>query len=318
MKWGLTMSYKGHRLPRISELTALAAAAQHSSFTRAAVELSLTQGAVSRAVAELEGRLGVRLFERIRQRVVLTDVGRRYFGEVRPLLEQLGTATHQVMAAPSGGETLNLAVLPTFATHWLMRHLPDYAAKFPRVTVNLSTRVRPFSFAEEPFDAAIHHGRPIWPGAITRHLMDESMLPMCSPAYRSKAALRKPADLRGATLIHQVTRPSAWAEWLEHAGVAPVNAFRGPTYDQFGMVAAAAAAGVGAALLPKFLVEQQLRERKLVLLFDLPLHTASAYYIVLPEGAPRKIATEFADWAEGRLRLATAPRSAPRDPLVGG
>ena len=301
------MSYRGHFLPRINELAAFAAAAQHSSFTRAAVELNLTQGAVSRAIAELEGRLGVRLFERIRQRVVLTDVGRQYFGEVRTLLEQLGTATHQVMAAPSAGETLNLAVLPTFATHWLVRQLPDYAAKFPRVTVNLSTRIRPFSFAEEPFDAAIHHGRPIWPGAITRHLMDESMLPMCSPAYRNKAALRKPENLRGATLIHQATRPSAWAEWFEHAGLAPANAFRGPTYDQFGMVAAAAAAGVGVALLPKFLVEQQLQERKLVLLFDLPLRTASAYYIVLPEGAPRKIANEFADWAAGRLRLGAAP-----------
>lgn len=303
------MSYKGHRLPRISELTAFAAAARHSSFTRAAVELSLTQGAVSRAVAELEGRLGARLFERIRQRVVLTDVGRQYFGEIRPLLEQLGTATHQVMATPAGGETLNLAVLPTFATHWLMHQLPDYAAKFPRVTVNLSTRIRPFSFAEEPFDAAIHHGLPIWPGAMTRHLMDESMLPLCSPTYRSRMGLRKPADLSGTTLIHQATRPSAWADWLEHAGLSPANAFRGPTYDQFGMVAAAAAAGVGVALLPKFLVEQQLQERKLVLLFDLPLYTESAYYIVLPEGAPRKIATEFADWATQRLRPALVAQS---------
>lgn len=295
------MSYRGHFLPRINELAAFAAAAQHSSFTRAAVELSLTQGAVSRAIAELEGRLGIRLFERIRQRVVLTDVGRQYLGEVRPLLERLGTATHQVMAAPSAGESLNLAVLPTFATHWLVRHLPDYAARFPRVTVNLSTRVRPFSFADEPFDAAIHHGRPIWPGAITRHLMDESMLPMCSPAYRTRAGLAKPTDLRGATLIHQATRPTAWALWLEHAGLTPAHAFRGPTYDQFGMVAAAAAAGVGVALLPKFLVEQQLQERKLVLLFDLPLDTASAYYIVMPEGAPRQVVNDFADWVAGRL-----------------
>lgn len=296
------MAYRGQVLPRINELTAFAAAARHSSFTRAAVELSLTQGAVSRAVAELEGRLGVRLFDRIRQRVVLTDVGRKYCGDVQALLEQLGTATHQVMSAPCGGETLNLAVLPTFATHWLIRQLPDYAARFPRVTVNLSTRIRPFSFVDEPFDAAIHHGRPIWPGAVTRHLMDESMWPMCSPAYRSRAGLVKPADLRGVTLIHQATRPSAWADWLEQAGQASENAFRGPTYDQFGMVAAAAAADVGVALLPKFLVEQQLEERKLILLFDTPLHTASAYYIVLPEGSPRKTVRDFADWAAQRLR----------------
>ena len=140
--------------------------------------------------------------------------------------------------------------------------------------------------------------------------MDESMLPMCSPAYRVKLRLRRPADLSGATLIHQATRPSAWAEWLEHAGLTAADAFRGPTYDQFGMVAAAAAAGMGVALLPRFLVEQQLQEGKLVLLFDLPLRTASAYYVVLPESAPRKIASDFADWAAACLRVAVGRREA--------
>lgn len=297
-----SMTYRRRFLPRMSELAAFVAAARHSSFTHAAVDLNCTQGAVSRAIAELEGRLGVQLFDRVRQRVVLTDAGRQYVGEVEASLDRLGAASYQIMAAPTGGETLNLAVLPTFATHWLVRHLPDFTTRFPRVTVNLSTRIRPFSFVEEPFDAAIHHGRPIWPGATTRHLMNESMLPMCSPGYRAKASLRKPADLRRATLIHQATRPSAWAEWFEQAGLAKADAFRGPTYDQFGLVAAAAAAGMGAALLPGFLVEQQLQERKLVLLFDQPLHTASAYYVVLPEGAPRRVASDFADWATARLR----------------
>jgi LysR family glycine cleavage system transcriptional activator len=297
------MARQGRFLPRMNELMAFAAAARHASFTGAAVELSLTQGAVSRAIAELEGRLGVRLFERIRQRVVLTDAARQYFGDVRALLEQLGAATRQVMAAPPGGETLNLAVLPTFATHWLVHHLPDFLAAFPRVTVNLSTRIRPFSFAEEPFHAAIHHGGPIWPGGTTRHLMAESMLPVCSPAYQAKAALRRPSDLRRATLIHQATRASAWAEWYEQAGLVAADAWRGPTYDQFGMLSAAAAAGIGVALLPRFLVEEQLQERKLLLLFDRPLQTSSAYYLVLPESSPRKIASDFADWAAGRLRL---------------
>src|SRR6185437_8772344 len=141
------MGHAGRYLPRMNELMAFAAAARHSNFTNAAVELSVTQGAVSRAIAELEAHLGVRLFDRIRQRVVLTDSGRQYFGEVRALLEQLGAATRQVMAAPPGAEILNLAVLPTFATHWLVHHLPEFVAKFPRVTVNLSTRIRPFSFA---------------------------------------------------------------------------------------------------------------------------------------------------------------------------
>ena len=291
------MSSGDRFVPRMSELVAFAAAARHSSFTRASEELSLTQGAVSRAIAELEGRLGARLFERIRQRVTLTDVGRRYFGEVSELLEKLGAATRHVMAAEPGGQILNLAVLPTFATQWLVRHLPAFAARFPRVTVNLSTRIRPFSFDDEPFDAAIHHGTAIWPGATTRHLMDESMLPMSSPAYRATRALRKPADLRNATLIHQATRARAWAQWHEQAQLPTEGAFRGPTYDQFAMVAAAAAAGLGVALLPRFLVEQQMNEGKLVQLFNLPLRTASAYYIALPETGAKRIAADFAEWA---------------------
>ncbi|HVW68408.1 MAG TPA: LysR substrate-binding domain-containing protein [Steroidobacteraceae bacterium] len=297
----------GSRLvPRMNELLAFEAAARHLSFTSAAVELSLTQGAVSRAIGELEGRLGVRLFERVRQRVVLTDAGRAYFGEVRGLLEQMSAATRRVMAAEPGGEVLNLAVLPTFATAWLVRHLPGFLAKFPHVTVNLGTRIRPFSFDEEPFDAAIHHGRPIWPGATTRHLMDESMLPMTSPAYRAAKALRRPADLRRATLLHQATRPSAWAQWHEQAGLPTRSVFRGPTYDQFAMVAGAAAAGIGVALLPNFLVEQPLSEGKLELLFAVPLSTASAYYVVLPEKGAKRIAREFADWAAESLRTACA------------
>src|SRR5690349_2891080 len=110
-------------LPRMNELLAFATAARHLSFTSAAVELNLTQGAVSRTIAELEARLGVRLFERVRQRVVLTDVGRQYFQEIRALLEQLSNATHQAVAAKPGLDILNLAVLPTFATQWLVHRL---------------------------------------------------------------------------------------------------------------------------------------------------------------------------------------------------
>jgi LysR family glycine cleavage system transcriptional activator len=302
---GLVMVDRNRFLPPLHELNAFAAAARHSSFTSAAVELNLTQGAISRSIGELETRLGVRLFERIRQRVVLTDIGRHYFAEVKTLLENLGAATQQVMAAQPGSAIFNLAVLPTFATHWLVRQLPDFAVRRPHVTVNLTTRLRPFSFLDETFDAAIHHGRPVWPGAVTRHLMDESMLPMSSPALRAKLKLRKPSDLHKTTLLHQATRPTAWAQWHDQAGLGTANAFRGPTYDQFAMVAAAAAVGMGVALLPKFLVEQQLEEGTLVLLFDLPLRTGSAYYIVLPESA-RSVAVDFADWAAARLTTSNA------------
>jgi len=285
-------------LPKMHELLAFAAAAHHANFTGAARELNLTQGAISRSIAELEARLGVTLFQRVRRRVVLTDSGRQYVKEVQAMLEQLGGATHRVMASP-GAQILNLAVLPTFGTQWLVRQLPDFSLHFPQVTVNLATRIRPFAFAEEAFDAAIHHGQPVWPGAVLHHLMDETLWPVASPKYAGSALLR-PGDLRKATLLHQATRLGAWAEWHERAGLPTKDAYRGPVYDQFGMVAAAAAAGLGVGLLPEFMVEEQLRTRDLVALFDLPLSTASAYYVAVPEGAHKRVADEFAAWAVRR------------------
>lgn len=291
------MSFERRMMPRLNELVAFEAAARHLNFTRAALELNLTQGAVSRSIGELEGRLDVRLFERVRRRILLTDSGKAYFDEIGKLLDQMSSATRRVMATEPGSEILNLAVLPTFATQWLIPHLPHFLAQFPRVTLNLATRIRPFLFADEPFDAAIHHGQSSWPGAITRHLMDESMLPMSSPAYRAAKAIRAPADLRHATLIHQSTRPHAWAQWHEQAGLATHAVFRGPTYDQFAMAAAAAAAGIGVALLPRFLVEQQVSEGKLEQLFEQPLRTSSAYYIAWPETGAKDVARQFAQWA---------------------
>lgn len=288
-------------IPSTSELLAFEAAARHESFTRAAVELNLTQGAISRSVDMLEKRLHVQLFERVRQRIVLTDSGRAYFNEVHELLEQVSSATHRLSAIEPGGEILNLSVLPTFGTHWLIQRLPAFQAEHTKVVVNLTSRIRPFSFEHEPFDAAIHHGQASWPGAVTQHLMDETMVPMCSPGYRSAKSLRKPADLARATLIHASTRPSAWADWHEQAGLQARTAYRGPSHDQFSMVAAAAAAGMGVALLPSFLVEQQIRERKLERLFDLPLSTGSAYYVVLPETGTKPIAKTFAAWLSALL-----------------
>lgn len=286
----------------MNELVVFEAAARHLNFTRAAIELNLTQGAVSRSIGELEQRLGVRLFERARGRIVMTDAGRTYGDEIRRLLGDVRSATWRMMASEPGGEVFNLAVLPTFATQWLIRHLPDFRSKFPAVTVNVATRIRPFSFEAEPLDAAIHHGRATWPGAITRHLMDESMFPMSSREYRAAMGLRTPRDLRKATLIHQSTRLDAWAGWHAQAGLSAQACFHGPTYDQFSMTAAAAAAGLGVALLPQYLVERQVAENRLEVLFDLPLRTASAYYLVIPETGAKAVAHEFGGWLATLLR----------------
>jgi LysR family glycine cleavage system transcriptional activator len=289
-------------VPPLSELLAFESAARHASFTRAAADLNLSQAAISRAVRMLEERLGVRLFERVRQRVVLTRPGEAYWREVQPLLQQLDEATRRLATSAAAGATLNLAVLPTFATRWLIPRLPEFLAERPGLTINLATRLAPFDFAGERFDAALHHGHAAWAGATTHLLMRETMIAVCSPAFRTRNAIADEADLAGLPLLHQSTRPEAWANWFEGGGLGLEHAHHGPVLDQFEMIAAAASAGLGAALLPRFLVEQELASARLEILFPRPLQMSSGYFLAIPEEEGGEAVEAFRAWLVARAR----------------
>lgn len=310
------MSFRNDRvrhrfLPSISTLTAFEAAARHQSFSRAATELHLTQGAVSRQIRHLEEQIGLDLFERVRQRVVLTDGGRLYLAEIRPLLQALSDATQRAMTYAGGAGSIQLAVLPTFATRWLMPRLPDFLARFPDITINFISRIAPFDFAAEPLDAAIHYGDPVWPGAICEHLMDEEVVPVCSPAFRDRHALDRPERLAGVVLLQQSTRPHLWDEWLALAGASHPSPFRGPRFEQFTMIAEAAAAGLGVGLVPRFFVEEEVAQGRLVLPFDRPMCSDKAYYVVYPEAkAGGGAVTAFARWIVAAAHAAPQPPSA--------
>ncbi len=291
-------------LPPIANLLAFEAVARHASMSRAAAELHLTQSAVSRAVSQLEAQLGIALFHRVRQRVVLSDAGRIYAADVRALLQQLADAAQNVMSLSSGGQ-LNLAVLPTFGTRWLIPRLGDFLAQQPGVNVNFATRIEPFDFAQGPLDAAIHFGAPHWAGAVCEYLMHEEVVPVCSPSYQRQHGIADYADLAAVVLLQQSTRPTQWASWFEQVGAATPLALRGPRFEQFSMLAQAAVCGLGAALLPRFLVEQELQTGELVQLFAQALHNraanSDAYYLVYPESrAQLPLLRAFRDWLLGQ------------------
>lgn len=291
------MDTKRRHLPTIGELIAFDSAARHGSFTRAAAELSLAQSAVSRQIRSLEERLGVALFERVRRRVLVTPAGRTFHAEVREILAQVRDASQRAMAFTAGVQVINLAVLPTLATRWLLPRIPRFLDAHPNILINFSARITPFDFAVEPLDAAIMVSTGSWAGAKTHHLFDERMPPLASPGYCAAHSIERPEDLARATLLHQATRPTAWADWCAEGAVAIPNAFRGPRFEQFGMVAAAAAAGLGVALAPSFLVEDEVKSGRLVALFDRSLVTSSAYYLAIPEGRGGSPALrQFTDW----------------------
>jgi len=252
---------------------------------------------VSRQILQLEELLDVTLFERVRQRIVITDSGKIYLKDINRIMLDLKGSTSKIMACGGSVSILNLAVLPTFATQWLVPRLPNFVRKNPNATLNFATRTAQFDFETEPFDAAIHYGTASWPGAVTRHLMDEDTIAVCSPKFQAANRIRKPADLVGTTLLHQSTRAAAWAEWFAAVGVENSHPLRGPRFEQFAMIAQAAVYGLGVALLPKLLIEGELVSGKLSLLFSHSVRSADAYYVVVPEGKNSSpLVTAFTQW----------------------
>ncbi|GAA0786948.1 transcriptional regulator GcvA [Roseibium denhamense] len=298
-------------IPPADSLIAFECAARHLSFTRAAEELHLTQGAVSKQVRQLEDRLGVELFRRVRQRIVLTDAGRLYLHDIRGALENMTAATRQVMSYAGSADVLNLAVLPTFGTRWLAPRLAGFQKRFPDAGLNLSVRLQPFDFDEEPFDGAIHHGDPVWAGAIAERLFDEEVIPVASRAFRDRHDIRDPADLVRVPRLQLATRPLAWRQWFEHVGVETDAAFQGARFEQFVMISEAAIHNMGAALIPRFFVEAELASGRLVQLFDISLDQNTAYYFVYPEGRTmRPVVKTFRQWLMEEARTARTNREA--------
>lgn len=252
-------------LPSTAALAAFESAARHQSFTKAADELAVTQSAVCRQIGALEDFLGVKLFRRGSRGVVLTDAGRTYSRQVAARLDEVERDTLDLMAKGGQGGTLELAVVPTFGTRWLVPRLAGFARQHPDITVNLSARTRPFLFDDTPFDAAIGVGASVWPGAEGVFLLDEPLQPMTSPAcLQAHADRHGEVDFSRCTLLQLSTRPYAWRQWFEGRGLSVEGDMAGPRMELFSMLIEAAVQGMGVALLPRLLVGEELARGTLV------------------------------------------------------
>lgn len=268
-------------LPSLAQLTAFEAAARLGSFTGAAQELDLTQSAVSRQIRAMEERLGAALFERDRQRVVLTPQGDAYAREIGAALRQIANASLNLAANPGGG-ALSLAILPAFGTRWLAPRLAGFLRQHPGVTVNLTTWLGRFDFEAEQIDAAIDFGREPRADTGAAYLMEETVIPCASPELLARGAPSAPSDILEYPLLHMATRPRAWSRWLRTQGIA-AEPPPGIVFDQFATMAQAAMHGLGVALLPGFLVSEDLAAGRLVVAFDSSVTSHGAYRLVWPK-----------------------------------
>jgi DNA-binding transcriptional LysR family regulator len=288
------------KLPSTQTLACFEAAARHRSLTRAAQELALTQGAVSRQLAMLEEFLGLKLFRRAQHGIALTSAGEDYARKVAARLDALERDALDLMGRQGQGDYITLAAVPTFATRWLIPRLAQLSREQPDLNVHIDARTRPFLFAENEFDGAIYAGTPQqvhqWAGTHATLLLHEEVAPMCSPALLRGGKPLSPEALAKLPLLQQSTRPDAWRDWFTEQKVDAPMSMAGPRYELFSMQLAAASCGMGVALLPTLLVHAELAARTLVPACERKARPRRAYYLVQPDQPERAAVTRFKQW----------------------
>ncbi|MBI2771294.1 MAG: LysR family transcriptional regulator [Burkholderiales bacterium] len=291
-------------LPSLMALRCFDLSARHSSFTKAAQEVHLTQGAVSHQILGLEAQLGMMLFVRKRAGLELTAAGRAYWVEISAALRQIERATQNVVLNKGDGGALNLCVASSFATYWLMPRLAGFVGAHPEVTLNLSTHIGPVDFSTSPHDAAIEFCGGVEPGLCARLVLPLELRPYCAPSLlMRKGALAK--LLSRVPLIRHTTVPLAWEYWLQHAGlegaIPAQHLDGGPRYDLLSMALNGAIAGLGVALLPEYVAAGAVAARQIALVSNHAWASEKAYYLRYPEWKSDLIALRrFDQWLEGQ------------------
>ncbi|WP_432729983.1 transcriptional regulator GcvA [Variovorax sp. W6] len=296
------------KLPPLNTLPCFDAAARHLSFSKAAQELHVTPGAISRAIKHLEEQLGILLFERETRSVRLTAVGEPYARAVHAVLEQLATATESATTRRSDS-ILTVSTSGGFAGKWLVPRLHRFHRAHDDIDVRVSTTGRLTDFVGDGIDIAIRYGAGSYPGLASEFLAAEEVFPVCSPRLMKGAhPLRKPQDLKHHTLIRD-GYPIDWAAWLGSAGVKGVRAQGGLTFDAYTFAIEAAVQGEGVALGRTMLVADDLSSGRLVRPFEHAVKAASSFYVVYPPDAIRQRKVRaFRDWLFAEMKAQEASR----------
>ncbi|WP_322045816.1 transcriptional regulator GcvA [Paraburkholderia sp. J67] len=283
-------------LPPFPALRAFEAAARHNSFTAAAAELHVTHGAISRQVAALEAWVGVQVFHRHGKRVALTEDGRRYLGAVQAAFDNIARATEQLRDT-GVVHVLRVNALPTFAMKWLLPRLSQFQRLNPNVELRLATSNAPVETLDA-FDVAVRRGPAHWPDCASGHFLDEMELPVCSPALLKRVPIQSANDLARHVLLHSDTRPDAWRTWLATAGV-KAKCRKKQSFDHFYLALQAAVDGLGVALGPLPLLDEELASGRLVTPLAGPHLDARGYWwVARREVADAPIVAQFCRWLE--------------------
>ena len=267
-------------LPSLSALRSFEATARHASMTKAAEELGVTQGAISRAVQALEADLGCPLLRRSRPKLFLTVVGHQLYSEINHSFDRVAVVVGRLREQQRGGQ-LAINSLPTFAARYLVPRLPRFQARHPEMQIDLTTSENRIDFAVESIDVAIRYGLGNWSQTASLRLMDEVLVAVCSPELLAHhGGALGPTAIDPHLLLRHTTRTAAWDEWLAAIGADVAIEPRGPGFEHFFMVIEAAVSGMGFALLPRFLIARELAQGSLVIASPRELRRQQAYYLL--------------------------------------
>lgn len=276
----------------LNALRAFEVSARQLSFTRAAIELCVTQAAISHQVKGLEQRLGVTLFRRLPRGLALTDEGMALLPALSDSFDRIGELVEGI-AGGMATQLLSVAVVGTFACGWLLPRLPSFHATHPRIDLRLFTNNNRVDLAGEGLDMAIRFGDGTWHGTESIPLMEASLTPLCAPALAAR--LHGPRDLLDVPLLRSY-RADEWPRWFRVVGVAPPPALRGITFDTSLAMVEAAMQGTGVALAPAAMFARPLEDGRLVRPFTDEVAVGRYWLTWLKSRTPTPAMTTFQDW----------------------
>ena len=299
--------HERRRLPPLNALRAFEAAARHLNFSRAADELSVTPGAVSQQIQNLEDYVGAALFKRTPRGLLLTDAAQTALPALREAFDRLAEAASLLTAAVDG-RRLTLTAPPSFAAKWLVPRLGAFEQAHPQVDVWLSAGMELIDLGAGEVDVAIRYGAGRYPGLEVRRLISETVIPVISPDLIKEQPLDRPEDLKNHVLLHDGSPDlddscPDWPMWLAARGVRGVDGLRGPRFNQSSLVIEAAANGRGVALAKRTLAQADLESGRLVAPLQIATAVDFAYYLVHPKAKGRLPQVKaFINWIEAEAQ----------------
>jgi LysR family glycine cleavage system transcriptional activator len=305
-------------LPPLLALRAFEAAGRHLSFAKAAHELCVTPGAISRQIKILETFLGVPLFRRLTRNVELTEFGREYLAITSSALAQIAGATRRTLGQP---RELTISLLPSISTLWLFQRLGLFTRAYPEIRLHVSASLEPVCFKRDGVDAALRVGKvpghsysasgpqinfqmvDDWAGISVMHLWDDHVTPVCARSLLAQGrTIERPEDLRHFPLIHNAVRPDCWSAWLGAVSAPTVRGCSDLTVGHSFLAVLAARDGQGVACVPAIEVEGLEWRDELVCPLRESIRSAGAYYLLTPRESPRSAEVElFADWLAAQV-----------------